>query len=84
MVVNIDNTSGQESSLNAFNPINYIFTATTEQKSYIQKVIDGTTSEPMYYSNGSRYWLMVPVKTSGKTLILYISDYQFYGKLGSY
>lgn len=65
------------------NPVDLVFRATKEQREYIEKVAQGQTVEPLYYSEGGQYWLMLPIKANGKNVILYTSDYQAYGKLGS-
>lgn len=81
--VNDYNRHEPTNSSAVFDPSSYVFKATKEQQHYIQKVMEGSTTEPLYHGADGQYWLMIPVKTKGKTLILYLSDYQSYGKLGS-
>ncbi len=66
-----------------FKPENHIFKASKEQREYIQKVAQGQISEPLYYAKEGQYWLMLPLQREGKNLIMYIDDYQRYGKIGS-
>lgn len=61
----------------------FIYPASREDRQYLEKVLDGTAKDIKFSSDKGHYELYYPVQMNGRMLILYLSDYQRYGKFGS-
>ncbi len=63
--------------------IDKIFPCSQAEREYLRQVFNSRTTEYRFSSSDGRYELYFPVKTKKRTIILYFSDYQRYGKFGS-
>ncbi|MEL1253444.1 hypothetical protein AAEO57_06650 [Flavobacterium sp. DGU38] len=63
--------------------IEYIHKTTKEEREYLNSIFDKNSSELRYSANDGTYELFYPYKKNGKTIIIYFSEQQRYGKLGS-
>jgi hypothetical protein len=63
--------------------IGYIHKTTKEEREYLNSIFDKNSSELRYSANDGTYELFYPYKKNGKTIIIYFSEQQRYGKLGS-
>jgi general stress protein CsbA len=63
--------------------INYIYQTTKEERIYLNEVFDKNNEEIRYSSHKGNYELFYPYKKNGKTIIIYFSEQQRYGKIGS-
>lgn len=63
--------------------IRYIYKTTQEERKYLNTIFDKNSSELRYSANDGTYELFYPYKKNGKTIIIYFSEQQRYGKLGS-
>ena len=61
----------------------FIYKTTKEERDYLKSVFEKDNDELRYNSNDGNYELFYPYKKNGKKIVLYFSDYQRYGKLGS-
>jgi hypothetical protein len=61
----------------------YIYKTTQEERAYLNSVFDKKNEELRYSSHDGNYELFYPYKKNGKKVILYFSEQQRYGKLGS-
>lgn len=61
----------------------YIYETTKEEREYLKSVFDKNNNELRYSSHDGNYELFYPYKKNGKTIIIYFSEQQRYGKLGS-
>lgn len=61
----------------------FITATTQEERDYLNRVFDSETSETRFSASDGNYQLFYPYVKDGKRIILYFSDYQSYGKLGS-
>ncbi len=61
----------------------YIFRATKVDRDYLKKVFDEGTAERRFTAFDGNYELFYPYFEGDKKVVLYFSDYQKYGKLGS-
>ena len=61
----------------------FIFAATKDDRDYLSKVFDDGYSEIRFSASGGNYELFYPYIKDGKKVVLYFSDYQKYGKMGS-
>jgi hypothetical protein len=61
----------------------YIYKTTQEEREYLNSVFDNKNEELRYSSHDGNYELFYPYKKNGKKVILYFSEQQRYGKLGS-
>jgi hypothetical protein len=61
----------------------YIYETTQEEREYLKSVFDKNNTEVRYSSHDGNYELFYPYKKNGKTIIIYFSEQQRYGKLGS-
>jgi hypothetical protein len=62
---------------------NFIQQTTKEEREYLDKVFYKNLDEVRFSARDGRYELFYPYIRDGKKIILYFSDYQRYGKLGS-
>ena len=64
--------------------INYILKTTKEERTYLEKVFDSKEYDEIRFSaHNGRYELFYPYSKNGKRIVLFFSDYQRYGKIGS-
>ncbi|MDQ8013781.1 MAG: hypothetical protein REI96_15115 [Flavobacterium nitrogenifigens] len=63
--------------------VNYIYQTNKEERAYLNEVFNKNSDELRYSSSNGNYELFYPYKKNGKTIIIYFSEQQRYGKLGS-
>jgi len=63
--------------------VNYIYQTTKEERVYLNEVFNKNNDEIRYSSSDGNYELFYPYRKNGKTIIIYFSEQQRYGKLGS-
>ena len=61
----------------------YLYKTTQEERQYLNTVFEKNNDEIRYSSHDGNYELFYPYKKSGKTIVIYFSEQQRYGKLGS-
>lgn len=61
----------------------YIFSATQEEREYLEKVFAGNEVMYKFHAERGSYQLYFPVIISGKKIVLYFSESQRYGGYGS-
>lgn len=61
----------------------YIYETTQEEREYLNSVFDKKNNEFRYNSHDGNYELFYPYKKNDKTIIIYFSEQQRYGKIGS-
>lgn len=61
----------------------FIQQTTKEEREYLDKVFYQNLDEVRFSASDGRYELFYPYIKNGKKIILYFSDYQRYGKIGS-
>lgn len=61
----------------------YIFTSSVIERDYLGQVFGGKTEKTRFSAHDGFYELYYPVKTGGRTIVLYFTDRAQYGKLGS-
>ncbi|WP_163410317.1 peptidase [Flavobacterium ajazii] len=61
----------------------YIYQTTKEERDYLNNVFEKESNELRYSSHNGYYELFYPYKKNGKKIILYFSEEQRYGKIGS-
>ncbi|TDO95627.1 peptidase [Flavobacterium sp. 245] len=61
----------------------YIYQTTKEERDYLKSVFEKGSNELRYSSHNGYYELFYPYEKNGKKIILYFSEQQRYGKLGS-
>lgn len=62
---------------------NFIQQTTKEEREYLDKVFYENLNEVRFSANDGRYELFYPYVKNRKRIILYFTDYQRYGKIGS-
>lgn len=62
---------------------NYLYKTTQVEREYLDNVFSGKTDELRYSNHDGEYELFYPYKQGGKVIVLYFSERQRYGKLGS-
>lgn len=62
---------------------NYLLSTTKSEREYFNRVFDQNEKGVRYIANNGQYDLFYPYSANGKTIILYFSDDERYGKLGS-
>lgn len=63
--------------------LTYIVETTKEEREYLNKVFNENSNEIRFSAADGNYQLYYPYSKDGKIVVLYFSDYQRYGKLGS-
>lgn len=63
--------------------IQYIHKTTKEEREYLNSIFNKNNNELRYSASDGTYELFYPYKKNGKTVIIYFSEQQRYGKLGS-
>ena len=61
----------------------YIQKTTQDERNYLNSVFDKNNSEIRYSSHDGNYELFYPYKKGNKKIVLYFTDQQRYGKIGS-
>ncbi|WP_348944510.1 hypothetical protein ABHF33_13915 [Chitinibacter sp. FCG-7] len=61
----------------------YIYSTTHAERDYLSRVFFGTEVNYRFHSEKGNYQLYFPTTVNGKRMVLYFSDFQRYGKLGS-
>lgn len=61
----------------------FIFSASHDEREYLKKVFATDAVTYRFHAEKGNYQLYFPTIVSGKKMVLYFSDYQRYGKLGS-
>lgn len=61
----------------------FIYQTTKEERDYLKSVFEKGNDELRYSSHNGNYELFYPYKKNGKKIILYFSEQQRYGKIGS-
>ncbi len=61
----------------------FIYAASADERAYLQQVFAGQTQAPRYSAYDGHYELYYPVQTANGRLVLYVTDNQRYGKVGS-
>ena len=61
----------------------YIYSAASEERRYLERVFAGDERNYRFSSRKGHYELYYPAVINGKTIVLFFSDYQQYGKVGS-
>lgn len=62
---------------------NFIQTTTEDEREYLTKVFFKNFDKVRFSASDGRYELFYPFFKDGKRIVLYFSDYQRYGKIGS-
>ena len=61
----------------------FILKTTKVEREYLKKVFYNHSDEVRFSANDGRYELFYPYIKDGKRIVLYFSEYQPYGKIGS-
>jgi hypothetical protein len=61
----------------------FIWSTTSVERVYLNSVFDDASHAVRFSASDGRYELFYPYAKDGKTIVLYFSEYQRYGKLGS-
>ena len=61
----------------------YIYKTTKTERDYLDKIFNQNSSEIHFSSYNGNYELFYPYKKGNKTIVLFFSEHQRYGKLGS-
>ena len=61
----------------------FLHPTTKEEREYLNRVFSEKLNEIRFSANDGKYELFYPYFKDGKKIVLYFSDYQRYGKLGS-
>lgn len=61
----------------------FIRETTREERDYLTKVFSGETNSVRFSASDGHYELFYPFIKNGKKIVLYFSDFQRYGKIGS-
>lgn len=63
--------------------IEHVYKSSQIEKEYMNQVFSGKSDEIRFDSHDGEYELYYPIKSKSKTIILYYTEHQRYGKLGS-
>ncbi|TLX72591.1 hypothetical protein E9993_17290 [Labilibacter sediminis] len=63
--------------------IEYIYSCSMEEKEYLNDIFTGNEIKPRFSSHDGRYELFYPVLNHDQIIVIYFSEYQRYGKIGS-
>jgi len=61
----------------------FIYSASKDERMYLEKVFGGQQRDYKFSYRKGNYELYFPAQVAGKYIVLYLSDYQRYGKYGS-
>ena len=63
--------------------VDFLLPASKKEREYLHSVFSGEKSDILFSANDGNYELWFPVNTANGIIVLYVSDWQRYGKLGS-
>lgn len=63
--------------------VDYILSTSSEERKYLYSVFDGQNMEYYFSAHDGNYEIYYPVKTDKGLIVLYLSQYSRYGKIGS-
>lgn len=66
-----------------FNKQDFIFSTGKDERAFLKSVFDGKTSAYLFNNKQGSYELFYPVLVGNKRYVMYFSDHQRYGKIGS-
>jgi hypothetical protein len=66
-----------------YHKVDYIFSTSKEERDYLNSVFDGKISDYNFSAHDGNYELYFPVKTKSRVIVMYLSDRQRYGRMGS-
>lgn len=61
----------------------FIFSTGKDEREYLSRVFDGSTTTHLFNNKQGHYELFYPVVLGNQRYVMYFSDYQRYGKIGS-
>ena len=61
----------------------FVGSTTSEERTYLNSVFDDATHTVRFSASHGKYELFYPYTKDDKTIVLYFSEYQRYGKFGS-
>jgi len=61
----------------------YIFSTGKDERTYLNEVFDGKTNRHLFNNTKGRYELFYPIIMGKQRYVMYFSDFQRYGKIGS-
>lgn len=61
----------------------FIYATGKEERDYLERVFAGSETNYLFHANKGNYELYFPTAIGGRKVVLYFSDFQRYGKLGS-
>lgn len=61
----------------------FILSTSSEEREYINSVLDGVTTKHRFSSHDGRYEIYYPATTEFGTIVIHLSEYSRYGKRGS-
>ena len=61
----------------------FIFSASHDERLYLEKVFEGEQKNYRFSYRKGNYELYFPTQVDRKNIVLYLADYQRYGKFGS-
>lgn len=64
-------------------PSDFILSTSSEERKYLYSVFDRAESDHHFSSNNGRYEIYFPVQTAKGIVVLHLSEFNRYGKLGS-
>ncbi|MBP1225207.1 hypothetical protein [Flavobacterium sp. 1355] len=77
------NTFFHENDTIALDKKDYIEELSKEERDYLSKIFYKNSDEIRFNANDGKYQLFYPYSKNGKKIVLYFTDYQRYGKIGS-
>ncbi|WP_163835308.1 hypothetical protein [Spartinivicinus ruber] len=63
--------------------VDYILSTSSEERQYLNSVFDGEITDHKFSSNDGKYEIYYPVKTDKGIIVIHLSQYSRYGKMGS-
>ncbi|MBE9469423.1 MAG: hypothetical protein IMY72_14045 [Bacteroidetes bacterium] len=63
--------------------IEYIYSCSKEEKEYLNEVFNRDNKKPRFSSHDGKYELFYPISNNKQKIVIYFSEYQRYGKVGS-
>lgn len=63
--------------------VDYILSTSSEERKYLYSVFEGKTSKHRFSSNDGKYEIYYPVTTEKGRIVIHLSQYSRYGKIGS-
>ncbi len=82
ILLKFTNYSGLGKDEKASKP-DYILSTSSEERQYLNAIFDGSISTHRFSSNDGRYEIYYPVKTEHGQIVIHLSQYSRYGKIGS-